>query len=73
MGAFFNTLLKAEELVKLKGEKERVYVALDDTSFMAGVSVLMEAKLDDAAIKKPKKASKAEVSPLETKSACQSS
>ena len=58
---------------KLKGEKERVYVALDAALFMAGVTVLMEAKADDAAIKKPKKASKAEVSPLETKSACQAS
>ena len=69
---FLLAALKAEELVKLKGEKERVYVALDDTSFMAGVTVLMEAKLDDAAIKKGKKAaSKAEVPTLETKSACQ--
>ena len=49
---FLLAALKAEELVKLKGEKERVYVALDDTSFMAGVTVLMEAKFDAAAIKK---------------------
>ena len=70
---FLLAALKAEGLVKLKGEKERVYVALDSSLFMAGVTVLMEAKLDDAAIKKPKKASKAEVSPLETKSACQPS
>ena len=67
---FLLAALKAEELVKLKGEKERVYVALDSSLFMAGVTVLMEAT---DAIKKPKKASKAEVSPLETKSACQSS
>jgi hypothetical protein len=68
---FLLASLKSEGLVKLKGEKERVYVALDDELFMAGVKVLMEAK-SDAAGKKPKKASKAEVSPLEIKSACQS-
>jgi hypothetical protein len=66
---FLLAALKAEGLVKLKGEKERVYVALDSSLFMAGVTVLMEAT--DAG-KKPKKASKAEVSPLENKSACQS-
>ena len=49
---FLLAALKAEELVKLKGEKERVYVALDSSLFMAGVKVLMEAKLDAAAIKK---------------------
>lgn len=49
---FLLATLKAEELVKLKGEKERVYVALDPSLFMAGVKVLMEAKLDAAAIKK---------------------
>ena len=49
---FLLAALKAEELVKLKGEKERVYVALEDTSFMAGVKVLMEAKFDAAAMKK---------------------
>jgi hypothetical protein len=46
---FLLAVLKAEELVKLKGEKERVYVALENTSFIAGVTVLMEAKLDAAA------------------------
>jgi hypothetical protein len=46
---FLLAALKAEELVKLKGEKERVYVALDSTLFMAGVKVLMEAKFDAAA------------------------
>jgi len=46
---FLLASLKSEGLVKLKGEKERVYVALEDTSFMAGVTVLMEAKLDAAA------------------------
>jgi len=56
---FLLAVLKAEELVKLKGEKERVYVALDSTSFMAEVKTLTES--DDAAatapavIKKPKK------------------
>ncbi len=49
---FLLATLKAEELVKLKGEKERVYVALDSSLFMAGVKVLMEAKFDAAAIKK---------------------
>jgi hypothetical protein len=49
---FLLAALKAEGLVKLKGEKERVYVALEDTSFIAGVTVLMEAKLDAAVIKK---------------------
>ena len=59
---FLLAALKAEGLVKLKGEKERVYVALDSASFMADTQALMAAKPDDAAttapavIKKPKKA-----------------
>lgn len=70
---FMLAVLKAEGLVKLKDEKERVYVAIDAGDFLAGIKTLMEAKPDAgegasaAAIKKGKKAtSKHADSPLET-------
>jgi len=62
---FLLASLKAEGLVKLKGEKERGYVALDSSSFIAEVKALMESDAAAPAIKK-KAALKAEVSPLET-------
>lgn len=70
---FMLAVLKAESLVKLKDEKERVYVAIDAKDFLAGIKTLMEAQTDTgaatpvAAIKKGKKAaSKAEVSTSES-------
>lgn len=58
---FLLAIMKAEGLVKLKGEKERVYVALDAEPFIAEMKALMEAQPDDpadagaAVIKKTKK------------------
>jgi len=66
---FLLAALKSESLVKLKGEKERSYVALDSDKFMAETQALMKPDAAAPAIKK-KAALKAEVSPLETKSAC---
>jgi len=62
---FLLAALKSESLVKLKGEKERSYVALDSASFMAETQALMKPDAAAPAIKK-KAALKAEVSPLET-------
>lgn len=58
---FMLAALKVEGLVKLKDEKERVYVAIDAKDFLASIKPLMEAKPDAgenapaAAIKKGKK------------------
>ena len=62
---FLLAALKSESLVKLKGEKERSYVALDSDKFMAETLALMKPDAAAPAIKK-KAALKAEVSPLET-------
>jgi hypothetical protein len=63
---FLLAALKAEGLVKLKGEKERVYVAQDSTAFMAAVKSLINAKPDDDAATAPaaiKKSSSSKTSP----------
>ena len=58
---FLLAVLKAEGLVKLKGEKERVYIALDAEPFIAEMKALMastsnaETATPAAAIKKSKK------------------
>lgn len=59
---FLLAVLKAVGLVKLKGEKERVYVAIDANAFLASIKSLMDAQPDIgsgaqvAGIKKGKKA-----------------
>ena len=53
---FLLALLKAEGLVQIKGEKERVYVAFDSGKFMAEVKALMASSVDIKIDDKPSKA-----------------
>jgi hypothetical protein len=83
---FLLAALLHEKLVHINPDQERNYVALSPDLFMAEIKALIQSLPDSVAdtpsIKKAsggkgspnnKAASKAEVSPLETKSACQSS